>query len=148
MSGEEFDAPALVRVMQNTDLRVVRAAIRELGLGGATVSRAAGAVLEELDDEIRLLRRYRTTQANSFNRLIGVIPTVLRRIEGIRDALANMLADPLGSLTTIKRNLASIVGDIGQMRSIHASGDKATRLAEEKLEDLVETRGKIAVLLA
>lgn len=142
MSGQEFDTAALVRVFNNTDLGVVRAAIREAGLGDGLQGEAAVSVLEELDDEIRLLRRYRVAQENSAERIVGVIRDFPRNIAELLVAAAALTG--LGTVAAIFEIIGSWKTGI---TSANNANLKATRLARAKLDDLIETRGKISVLL-
>jgi len=147
VSGVEFDAPALVRIFNNTDLDVIRSAIREVGLDAGPQMRAAGSVLEELDDEIRLLRRYRVTQANSARQAEEAIPPITAAVGDIIGALGDVFVDPLGFPGRIRRAIARIRLHVEIIRQAGAVNSKATRLAEAKLDELIETRGKIALIL-
>lgn len=148
MSGQEFDQAALVRVFNNTDLGVVRAAIQEAGLGAGPRMGAAVSVLEELDDEIRLLRRYRVAQANSSREAEEAIPPITAAVGDVLKALGDVFIDPLGFPGRIRRAVARIRIHVEVIRQAGARNSKATRLAEAKLDELIETRGKIALLLA
>jgi len=147
VSGQEFDVDALVRVFNNTDLGVVRAAIAEAGLSDAPQMGAAVEVLEELDDEIRLLRRYRVTQENSLEGMFSIL-------DSIRIDLLEILTLVAGSVAAIDPNLLKIPGIVtGIIAKVRRANDlslanaKATRLARAKLDELIETRGKIALIL-
>lgn len=147
MSGVEFDAPALVRVFRSTDLGVVRSALAEVGLGGGRQMAAAATVLAELDDEIRLLRRYRVAQANSMFRAQGAIAPLTENVAEVLRALGDVFIDPLGFPGRIRRAVARIRLQVQILRDESAITAKQTRLAEAKLDDLIETRGKIALIL-
>jgi len=147
VSGKEFDVPALVRVFNNTDLGVVRSAVLAVGLFDDREVETAGRVLEELDDEIRLLGRYRRTQENALQAMFAVL-------RSIRDDLLEIATLVTGSVAAIDPNLLKIPGlvtgiiaKLARATELANSNAKATRLARAKLDDLIETRGKIALIL-
>lgn len=147
MSGMEFDAPALVRILRESDLGAVQSAIRELGLCGESEMETAVAVLEELDDEIRLLRRYRVTQENSLEGLFAVLNSVRLDLVEIIRLWAGIV---LGRIENIEEGIALVRGIVPKIREASRQANvnaKATRLARSKLDDLIETRSKIALIL-
>lgn len=147
MSGEEFDVPALVRVFNNTDLGVVRSAIVAAGLSEDPSARAAGAVLEELDDEIRLLSRYRTTQENSAQAILEELSVIVENVRGIGRFLTESFTDPIGFANNIRRTVSRMFLSVDRIKDSLQTNNRASRLAKMKLEELKETRGKIALIL-
>jgi len=142
VSGLEFDVAALVRVFNNTDLAVVRAAIAAVGLSDMPMMEAAVVVLAELDDEIRLLRRYRVAQKNASTRILTVIRETPLSLTDLLAAVANLTG--LGKFKAV----AEIISDfVDEITSANDANFKAARLADAKLDDLIETRGKIALIL-
>ena len=147
MSGQEFDTAALVRVLGSTELAIVNAALEELGLLDEPEMEAAVAVLEELDDEIRLLRRYRVTQENSLQGLFTVLETLRLDLLEVLVILARIPLNPVAEIKAMFNLLQEIIRTVQRGNLLGQTNAKATRLAEAKLGDLVETRGKIALIL-
>jgi len=147
MSGVEFDLPALVRIFNNTDLGIVRDALIVVGLGDEREMETAVRVLLELDEEIRLLRRYRVTQENANISIVDAASAIAIEIVDLLSALADLFIDPLGAPRRMRAAVDRIHDFVNEIARANEVSAKATRLAAAKLDELIETRGKIALVL-